>query len=125
MCVLWAWGGIGIPTSTLEPVMIAIAIPVSLFQQHDGSWHFRALAVTVPQYQQFCPDVGIVNWYGQGAKLGMHQDKSESAVVRNAGSPIISISLGDTCLFRFGNSESRTGEHQYIELVFPIKLRLY
>lgn len=39
-CVLWAWGGIGIPTSTLEPVMIAIAIPVSLFQQHDQSWHF-------------------------------------------------------------------------------------
>lgn len=46
----------------------------------------------------------------------MHQDKSESAVVRNAGSPIISISLGDSYLFRFGNTESRTGEYQDIEL---------
>ena len=46
----------------------------------------------------------------------MHQDRSESVAVRNAGSPIISISLGDSCLFRFGNSESRTGEYQDIEL---------
>jgi alkylated DNA repair protein (DNA oxidative demethylase) len=29
--------------------------------------------------------------------------------------PIISISLGD-CNFRFGNNESRTGEHQDIQL---------
>lgn len=77
----------------------------------------RALAVTLPQYQQsFLPDVAIINWYSPQAKLGMHQDKSESQVVRNAGSPIISISLGDTCLFRFGNTESRTGKYQDIEL---------
>lgn len=77
----------------------------------------RALAVTLPQYQQSLPDVAIINCYGQGAKLGMHQDKSESQTVRNAGSPIIiSISLGDTCLFRFGNAENRNGTHQDIEL---------
>jgi len=46
----------------------------------------------------------------------MHQDRSESERVREAGSPIISISLGDTCLFRFGNTESRTGKYQDIEL---------
>ena len=46
----------------------------------------------------------------------MHQDKSESQVVRNAGSPLISISLGDSCVFRFGNVESKSGEYQDIEL---------
>lgn len=76
----------------------------------------RAVADTLPQYQRFQPDVGIINWYGPKAKLGMYQDRSESEQVRKAGSPIISISLGDGCLFRLGNPESRSGEHQDIEL---------
>lgn len=37
--------------------------------------------------------------------------------MHNAGSrPIVCFSLGDSCLFRFGNGESRTGEHQDTEL---------
>jgi len=76
-----------------------------------------ALQDPLPEYQaQFQPDVAIVNWYSAQAKLGMHQDRSESEAVRTAGSPIISISLGDSCLFRFGNTESRSGRHQDIEL---------
>ncbi len=46
----------------------------------------------------------------------MHQDRSEWALVRNAGSPIISISLGDTCLFRFGNNQTKGAPYQDIEL---------
>lgn len=46
----------------------------------------------------------------------MHQDRSESAIVRNAGSPIVSISLGDSCLFRFGNSQTKGAPYQDIEL---------
>lgn len=104
----------------------------------------RALADTLPQYlrgiwsqedspntiAQFQPDVAIINWYGAGAKLGMHQDRSESEKVRDAGSPIISISLGDACLFRFGNPQSRSGVYQDIELrsgdlfVFGAKSRM-
>ena len=75
-----------------------------------------ALSDTLPQYQQFQPDVALVNWYSNGAKLGMHQDRSESETVRQAGSPIISVSLGDACLFRFGNTSGRSGIHQDIEL---------
>ncbi|MBV8886136.1 MAG: alpha-ketoglutarate-dependent dioxygenase AlkB, partial [Chroococcidiopsidaceae cyanobacterium CP_BM_RX_35] len=56
-----------------------------------------ALQDTLPEYQaQFQPDVAIINWYSTQARLGMHQDRSESERVRTAGSPIISISLGDT-----------------------------
>lgn len=75
-----------------------------------------ALKDTIPQYRQFQPDVALVNWYSDGAKLGMHQDRSESETMRSAGSPIVSISLGDTCQFRFGNTGSRSGMHQDIEL---------
>lgn len=76
----------------------------------------RALQDTLPQYDQFDPDVAIVNWYDANAKLGMHQDRSEAAIVRNAGSPIISISLGDSCLFRFGNNQTKGAPYHDIEL---------
>lgn len=46
----------------------------------------------------------------------MHTDRNESALVRNAGSPIISISLGNSCLFRFGNSQTKGTPYRDIEL---------
>lgn len=91
-------------------------LPCKAFPAELQNLASRALAATLPQYQQFHGDVAIINWYSDTAKLGMHQDRSESVAVRNAGSPIISISLGDTCLFRFGNVESKSGEYQDIEL---------
>lgn len=91
-------------------------LPCKPFPTDFHNLALRALSDTLPQYQQFQPDVAIINWYGLAARLGLHQDKSESETMRNAGSPIISISLGDTCLFRFGNPESRSGMHQDIEL---------
>ncbi len=83
-------------------------------QLHDLAG--RALRDTLPQYDRFQPDVAIVNWYDWRSKLGMHQDRSESALVRNVGSPIVSISLGDSCLFRFGNNQTKGSPYQDIEL---------
>jgi alkylated DNA repair protein (DNA oxidative demethylase) len=34
--------------------------------------------------------------------MGMHQDKDEKA-----NYPVVSISIGDTCKFRFGNTDNR------------------
>lgn len=48
------------------------------------------------------PDVALVNFYDDAAKLGMHQDKDERSLA-----PVVSLSLGDDCLFRFGNAENR------------------
>ncbi|WP_098731016.1 alpha-ketoglutarate-dependent dioxygenase AlkB family protein [Brevibacterium epidermidis] len=48
------------------------------------------------------PDVALVNYYDDHAKMGMHQDKDEFDPA-----PVVSLSLGDTCLFRFGNTETR------------------
>ena len=39
------------------------------------------------------PDICIVNWYGAGSKMGLHQDKDESAASIARGAPVVSISL--------------------------------
>ncbi|HEY2526953.1 MAG TPA: alpha-ketoglutarate-dependent dioxygenase AlkB [Xanthobacteraceae bacterium] len=40
----------------------------------------------------------LINFYGPGAKMGLHQDRDEA----NFDAPVLSISLGDACLFRIG-----------------------
>jgi alkylated DNA repair protein (DNA oxidative demethylase) len=50
----------------------------------------------------FSPDTCIVNWYGAGSKMGLHQDKDESAESIAAGAPVVSFSIGDSARFLFG-----------------------
>lgn len=45
------------------------------------------------------PEACLVNLYrGEKAKMGLHQDRDEAATE----APVLSVSLGDTCLFRVG-----------------------
>ncbi|NNJ77046.1 MAG: alpha-ketoglutarate-dependent dioxygenase AlkB, partial [Anderseniella sp.] len=46
------------------------------------------------------PDSCLVNFYGQGARMGLHQDKDEI----DFEAPVLSVSLGDTAIFRIGGS---------------------
>lgn len=48
------------------------------------------------------PDLCIVNWYGAGSRMGLHQDKDESPASIAAGAPVVSLSIGDTARFLFG-----------------------
>ena len=48
------------------------------------------------------PDTALVNFYDAGARMGMHRDRDEKA-----DAPVVSLSVGDTCLFRFGNAAGR------------------
>ena len=47
-------------------------------------------------------DLCILNYYGDDGRMGLHQDKDESARSLEAGVPVVSISLGDTARFLFG-----------------------
>jgi alkylated DNA repair protein (DNA oxidative demethylase) len=47
------------------------------------------------------PDCCLINWYGQGARMGMHQDRDEG----DFAAPVLSISLGDPAVFRVGGVE--------------------
>lgn len=49
------------------------------------------------------PDCCLVNFYGQDARMGMHQDRDEGDFFY----PVVSISLGDDALFRIGGTERK------------------
>ncbi len=49
------------------------------------------------------PECCLVNWYADGARMGLHQDRDEG----DFGCPVVSISLGDDALFRVGGTERR------------------
>lgn len=57
-------------------------------------------------WRRFCPDARapeccLVNYYGEGARMGLHQDRDEA----DFSQPVLSVSLGDDGLFRVGNVE--------------------
>ena len=49
-----------------------------------------------PQPPQAC----LVNFYSDKARMGQHQDRDES----DFSAPVVSVSLGDDCLFRVGGA---------------------
>lgn len=55
------------------------------------------------------PECCLINYYGEGARLGMHQDKDEHSFEF----PVVSVSLGDDGLFRMGG-RARGGKTQSV-----------
>jgi len=47
------------------------------------------------------PESCLINYYGAAAKMGLHQDRDEC----DFAAPVVSLSLGDTCLFRIGGGK--------------------
>ena len=60
-----------------------------------------------PQPPQAC----LVNFYSDKARMGQHQDRDES----DFSAPVVSVSLGDDCLFRVGGTK-RTDPTQSFRL---------
>jgi alkylated DNA repair protein (DNA oxidative demethylase) len=56
-------------------------------------------------------DIALINFYDGDARMGMHRDGDEKT-----DAPVVSLSLGDTCVFRFGNTETRTKPYTDVEL---------
>ena len=48
-------------------------------------------------------DSCLVNLYRDGARMGLHQDKDEADLT----APVLSVSLGDTAVFRIGPAAGR------------------
>jgi DNA oxidative demethylase len=57
------------------------------------------------------PEACLVNFYNADAKMGLHQDRDE----KDFTAPVVSISLGDTALFRWGGT-TRGGKTQSVKL---------
>ena len=73
----------------------------------------RAVADTFgpDEAMSYAPDAAIVNLYAPGARLGLHQDGEEPA-----SAPVVTISLGDTCVFRLAGVDRRTNPFTDIAL---------
>jgi alkylated DNA repair protein (DNA oxidative demethylase) len=59
----------------------------------------------------YAPDAAIVNLYGPEARLGLHLDGEEPG-----DAPVVTLSLGDSCVFRFAGVGRRTGPFVDVEL---------
>ena len=57
------------------------------------------------------PEACLVNYYREGAKLGLHRDEDEE----DFAAPVVSLSLGDTAIFRIGGTE-RNGKTETLKL---------
>jgi alkylated DNA repair protein (DNA oxidative demethylase) len=53
--------------------------------------------------RRYWPDAVIANLYAPGARLGLHQDAEEPSEA-----PVVTISIGDTCVFRMAGVDRPT-----------------
>jgi alkylated DNA repair protein (DNA oxidative demethylase) len=60
-------------------------------------------------FENFVPDACLINSYEAGARLSLHQDKDE----RDAGAPIVSVSLGLSAIFLFGGAQRSVRPRRY------------
>ncbi|RMI28329.1 alpha-ketoglutarate-dependent dioxygenase AlkB, partial [Streptomyces triticirhizae] len=96
----WHW----YPYGYVRTVVDGDGAPVKPFPDWLGEWARAAAAAALPEEPAPAEpyDVALVNHYAAGARMGMHRDSDE-----RSPAPVVSFSLGDSCVFRFGNVESR------------------
>lgn len=58
----------------------------------------------------YAPEACLINVYGPEARMGLHQDRGEADLT----APVVSLSLGASCIFRWG--PTRSGKTQSLEL---------
>jgi alkylated DNA repair protein (DNA oxidative demethylase) len=76
--------------------------PVKPFPAWLGELGRRAAVTALGPQEPYAYDIALINFYDGEARMGMHRDSDE-----RADAPVVSLSLGDTCVFRFGNTETR------------------
>ncbi|MFF9347967.1 alpha-ketoglutarate-dependent dioxygenase AlkB family protein [Streptomyces sp. NPDC014734] len=88
--------------------------PVAAFPDWLAEWGREALAAAYGDGYPagtYAPDAALVNFYDDTARMGMHRDGEE-----RSGAPVVSLSIGDTCVFRLGNTENRGRPYTDVEL---------
>ena len=77
-----------------------------------GFARLASRAAQAAGYADFTPDACLVNRYGPGARMGLHQDLDE----RDLGAPIVSVSLGLPATFLWGGT-ARGGRVKRVPLL--------
>ncbi|MEU3949823.1 alpha-ketoglutarate-dependent dioxygenase AlkB [Streptomyces sp. NPDC029526] len=109
VCLGWHW----YPYGYARTVVDGDGAPVKPFPGLLGRLGRRAVAdaLGADAARGAAYDIALVNFYDADARMGMHRDSDE-----RADAPVVSLSLGDTCVFRFGNPETRTRPYTDVEL---------
>jgi alkylated DNA repair protein (DNA oxidative demethylase) len=110
VCLGWHW----LPYRYSRTAEDVDGAPVKPFPASLADLGRRALADTYGDPAAaagYNPDVALINLYAGRARMGMHADKDERSLA-----PVVSLSLGETCVFRFGNAQSRGRPWHDIEL---------
>jgi DNA oxidative demethylase len=106
MCLGWHW----LPYRYTRICEDTDQSPVKPFPVWLGDLGRRAVADAC-QLATYDPDVALINRYSPTAKMGLHQDKDERSFA-----PVVSFSIGDPCIFRFGNNDNRGRPWTDVEL---------
>jgi DNA oxidative demethylase len=105
VCLGWHW----------EPyryVREADGVPVEPFPGWLGDLARDAVVAAYDdRATAYEPDCALINYYDQTAKMGMHRDREE-----RVDAPVVSLSIGAACTFRFGNTTNRRAPYVDVEL---------
>jgi alkylated DNA repair protein (DNA oxidative demethylase) len=109
VCLGWHW----YPYGYARTVADGDGAPVKPFPAWLGELGRAAVsdALGAEEAAAAAYDIALVNFYDADARMGMHRDSDEKSAA-----PVVSLSLGDSCVFRFGNTESRTRPWTDVEL---------
>ncbi|MFC4504458.1 MULTISPECIES: alpha-ketoglutarate-dependent dioxygenase AlkB family protein [Streptomyces] len=106
VCLGWHWH----PYAYARTVVDGDGTPVKPFPAWLDELGRRAAADALGRAPEPY-DIALINFYDGDARMGMHRDADEKS-----DAPVVSLSLGDTCVFRFGNAETRTRPWTDVEL---------
>jgi DNA oxidative demethylase len=111
VCLGWHWAPYRY-TRTADDVDGAPVTPLPSWLADLGRRAVAEAYGDAARATAYAPDVALVNRYTDGARMGMHQDRDE-----RTDAPVVSLSLGDGCTFRFGNTENRGRPYTDVALV--------
>ncbi|MHC5259381.1 alpha-ketoglutarate-dependent dioxygenase AlkB family protein [Streptomyces sp. UC4497] len=103
----WHW----FPYGYARTVVDGDGAPVKPMPEELAALGRRAVTAAYGEAPQETYDIALINYYDTDAHMGMHKDRDEKSTA-----PVVSLSLGDTCVFRFGNTETRTKPYTDVEL---------
>ena len=98
VCLGWHW----LPYRYTRVAEDVDGAPVKAFPAWLGDLARAAVTAAYGDAVDYAPDCALVNFYDAEARMGMHHDNEEVVPA-----PVVSLSLGDDCVFRFGNTVDR------------------
>ena len=109
VCLGWHWQ----PYAYSRTADDTDGAPVKPISSEIAQLGRRAVADTfgASAGREYEPDAVIANLYAPGARLGLHQDAEEPSPA-----PVVTISIGDTCVFRMAGVDRRTSPFLDIRL---------